>query len=63
MKYSKKMFPTEVPPQMGYGKKNMGDIPPNSTLFFGKTTQFYIFPKRNTHHDTYAEVKLLDIGK
>jgi FKBP-type peptidyl-prolyl cis-trans isomerase len=25
-----------VPPSLGYGKRKMGDIPPNSTLRFGK---------------------------
>jgi FKBP-type peptidyl-prolyl cis-trans isomerase len=27
-----------VPPPLGYGKRKMGDIPPNSTLRFGKPT-------------------------
>ncbi|KAF8322102.1 peptidyl-prolyl cis-trans isomerase, partial [Clavulina sp. PMI_390] len=25
----------EIPPQMGYGKRKMSDIPANSTLYFG----------------------------
>jgi FK506-binding nuclear protein len=25
-----------VPPSLGYGKRKMGDIPPNSTLRFGE---------------------------
>ena len=30
----------EVPPQLGYGKKSMSDIPANSTLFFGASFVF-----------------------
>lgn len=35
----------EVPSAMSYGKRNMGDIPANSTLFFGAYSIFcYLKP-------------------
>jgi FKBP-type peptidyl-prolyl cis-trans isomerase len=31
-----------VPPELGYGKKKMSDIPPNSTLKFGERYPFLL---------------------
>lgn len=66
----------EVPPQLGYGKRKSGDIPANSTLFFGKLFQLLIVlvvchVKEHLtdselsfcHGRFVSEVKLLDIGK
>lgn len=36
----------EVPPALGYGKKNTADIPGNSTLFFGMFAHSFLSAHR-----------------
>lgn len=52
----------EVPPQMGYGKRKMSDIPANSMLYFGQHSFFSVRLCCLTrgHFLAGTEVKLVD---
>lgn len=50
-----------IPAPMAYGKRNMGDIPPNSTLKFGQSLIRFGFAGAVLTHVLAPEVKLLSI--